>query len=321
MMDGDPPVEDLPVRLARLEAANAALRLEVERFQGVFNQAQEGLLLLDTEHVIREVNDTVLDLLGCRRSDLLGRRPETLYDPHSVDVLSASANHLSFEARFATRDGEEVPLLFNRGALRGSDGQITGFAVFLIDLRELKLTQEELRRSEERYRQLAYHDSLTGLFNTRHLYRALEDLTYHWRTSGIPFSLIFMDMDNFKTVVDTYGHLKGSQALAEVAATILACLEGPAFGVAYGGDEFVVVLPGLDKAGAREVALRIQARMEATAYLSSRGLRVTLQASFGLASCPDDGTEQGVLMALADQAMFRVKARGKHGIDTGLTPL
>jgi diguanylate cyclase (GGDEF)-like protein/PAS domain S-box-containing protein len=318
-MESVPPEEDLSARLAALEAANTALRLEVERFQGVFNQAQEGLLLLDTEHVIREVNDTVLDLLGCQRSDLIGRRPETLYDRHSVDVFSASAKHLSFEARFATRDGEGVDLLFNRGALRGSDGQLAGFAVFLIDLRELKLTQEELRRSEERYRQLAFHDSLTGLFNTRHLYSALEDLTYHWRTSGIPFALIFMDMDNFKTVVDTYGHLNGSQALAEVAATIRACLEGPDFGVAYGGDEFVVVLPGRDRAGAREVARRIQARMEITAYLAARGLRVELRASFGLAACPDDGTEQRVLLALADQAMFRVKARGKHGIDAGPT--
>jgi diguanylate cyclase (GGDEF)-like protein/PAS domain S-box-containing protein len=317
MKDQNCQLKTLQARLASLEAAQESLRREVERYRGVFDHAQDGLLLLDTEQVITEANETALQLLGCRPEDLLGRRPEILYDHHSVDVYSASRNHLSFEALFFRPEEGPLPLLFSRGALRGADGRLTGYAVFLIDLRELKLTQEELRRSEERYRQLSLHDSLTGLYNTRHLYSALDDLTYHWRTSGIPFSLIFMDMDNFKSVVDTYGHLNGSRALAEVAHTISESLEGPAFGVAYGGDEFVVVLPGCDKPGAWEVAHRIRDRMRETVYLAAAGLRVRLAASFGLATCPDDGTARGTLLALADQAMFRVKVGGKNGIRDG----
>ena len=129
-----------------------------------------------------------------------------------------------------------------------------------------------------------------------------------------PFSLIFMDMDNFKRVVDTYGHLKGSQALQEVARTIRDCLEAPAFGVAYGGDEFVVVLQGYTKDRALGKAEEIRKRMKDTLYLTDHGHQATLKASFGIATYPEDADNVKGLLALADRAMFRVKEGGKDAV-------
>jgi diguanylate cyclase (GGDEF)-like protein len=123
-----------------------------------------------------------------------------------------------------------------------------------------------------------------------------------------------MDMDNFKRVVDTYGHLKGSQALQEVAQTIRACLAEPAFGVAYGGDEFVAVLQGFDKARALRKAEEIRTRMKETLYLTSHGHEVKLKASFGIATFPVDAGNVTGLLALADRAMFRVKEEGKDAV-------
>lgn len=301
-------------RIEALERANKIMDQEVSRYAQVFNHAQEGLILLNTRQVITEVNDTLLEMLDYDRRDLVGRRPQNFYSRKNVDVYSASPDHLSFEATFKTRSGRAIPMLFNRSTLREKDGRIAGFAAFLIDLAELKLAREELRKSEERYRQLSLHDSLTGLFNTRYLYSELDELTYGTRATNNPFSLVFMDMDNFKSVVDTYGHLNGSRALQEVARTIQSCLESPCFGVAYGGDEFVVVLPGYDKQQAQEKALHIKSCMKETTYLTGVGYHVALRASFGVATCPEDGRDRTVLLALADQAMFRVKEGGKDGI-------
>ncbi|MGB6012664.1 MAG: GGDEF domain-containing protein, partial [Desulfobacterales bacterium] len=130
------------------------------------------------------------------------------------------------------------------------------------------------------------------------------------------FSLIFMDIDDFKNVVDTYGHLSASQALQELAATIRSTLHDPAYGVAYGGDEFVVVLPGFSKLQAFDMAERIRSRMKETVYLSKIGAHVKLQASFGVSSFPDDATGLSELLSLADEAMFSVKESGKDSVST-----
>jgi diguanylate cyclase (GGDEF)-like protein len=163
-------------------------------------------------------------------------------------------------------------------------------------------------------RELAIRDNLTGLYNTRYLYEALGELYSTRESTGGCFSLIFLDIDDFKHVVDTYGHLLGSQALREVGETIRSCLVRPAFGVAYGGDEFVAVLPDFEKKQALEKAKEIGSEMGRTEYLSDFGHPVHLSASFGVATFPDDGTDLRSLLGLADEAMFQVKEKGKGAV-------
>lgn len=178
--------------------------------------------------------------------------------------------------------------------------------------------EKELERSKEEYHRLSIHDSLTGLYNTRYLYEAMETLITESRRKEKPFSLIFMDIDNFKKVVDTHGHLNGSRALAEVAETIRGCITPPAYGVAYGGDEFVIVLPGVDHAQAMEKAHKIRSRMLDSVYLADIGTGVRLQASFGVSTYPNQASDITDILAKADQAMFHVKNQGKNAV--GDTP-
>lgn len=168
-----------------------------------------------------------------------------------------------------------------------------------------------------RYHQLqtlSIQDSLTGLYNTRYLYQALERLMAASAAEAAPLSLLFLDIDDFKRVVDTHGHLNGSQALQEVATMIRQCVTAPAFGVSYGGDEFVVVLPGMSKRQALHKAEEIRQTLGQTVFLVDRGLRVHIQASFGIATYPEDTTERTDLLALADHAMFDIKRRGKNAV-------
>lgn len=174
---------------------------------------------------------------------------------------------------------------------------------------------ENMRRYHE-IQSLVIHDDLTGLYNTRYLYNALPDLANHAEVTNSPFSIIFIDLDNFKQVVDRYGHLKGSRALREVAGTIRECLIEPAFGVAYGGDEFVAVLKGFNKSQAIQKAEEIRSAMNRTVYLSDHGHAVSLRASFGIATFPDDARDVTALLALADRAMFEIKGKGKDAIQS-----
>ena len=178
----------------------------------------------------------------------------------------------------------------------------------------LKQTQIALRKSEQEFKEQAIHDNLTGLFNTRYLYTALPALIQKSAASHDAFSLVFMDIDDFKQVVDTHGHLNASKTLQEIAATLMAALPAPAFGVAYGGDEFVLVLPGFDKHKALEMADTIRQRIKKTVYLRKTGLKVRVHASLGVSTYPDDAETLTELLALADQAMFSVKERGKDSV-------
>ena len=178
----------------------------------------------------------------------------------------------------------------------------------------LKLVQKALRKSEQKYKKQAIHDNLTGLYNTRYLYHALAELIKKSAARGLIFSLVFMDIDNFKQVVDTHGHLNASKALQEIAATIKTNLRAPAYGVAYGGDEFVLVLPGFDKQQALDMAETIRKRIKETTYLQKAGLKVRISSSMGVSTFPDDADTLTELLALADQAMFSVKERGKDSV-------
>ena len=175
----------------------------------------------------------------------------------------------------------------------------------------LKQAQDSLRKSEQKYREQAIHDSLTGLYNTRYLYSALPELIEKSELSNQSFSLIFMDIDNFKYVVDTHGHLNASRALQEIGVTIREVLKSPEYGVAYGGDEFVLVLPDSKKQKAMETAEVVRKRIKETPYLQKIGLNVHVSASLGVSTYPDDARTVKDLLALADQAMFRVKEKGK----------
>jgi diguanylate cyclase (GGDEF)-like protein len=181
----------------------------------------------------------------------------------------------------------------------------------------LAIAIENTRRYQH-MRSSAVHDSLTGLFNQRYLYMNLQRHLAGCRQTGQPLSLVFMDMDDFKTVVDSHGHLNGSRALSEVAQRIQTHLPAPAFGVAYGGDEFVLVLPGYDRGQAVTLATQLRRAIKETPYLIQWGALVELTASFGVATFPEDADDSTCLLSLADRAMFYVKTSGKDRVHANL---
>jgi diguanylate cyclase (GGDEF)-like protein len=150
---------------------------------------------------------------------------------------------------------------------------------------------------------LAYLDDLTHLYNTRFLDLVLE----RELRGGRPFTVLFLDLDRFKTVNDQHGHLVGSKLLVEVGRVLKACVRDDDVVARYGGDEYVAVLLGIDSGGALKVAERIRRSIEDHVFLSREGSRVRVTASLGLASCPEHTTTKAEVLDLADRAMYRGK--------------
>jgi diguanylate cyclase (GGDEF)-like protein len=181
----------------------------------------------------------------------------------------------------------------------------------------LAIGMENTRRYRK-LRDMTVRDSLTRLYNQRYLYRSLEGLVKKCNAQRGRFSLIFMDIDDFKTVVDSEGHLNGSRTLREIAQKIQGCLSESYFAVAYGGDEFVVVMPDTDRVLAAETARMIRASINAATFLTRWNRNVQVTASFGVATYPDNASTIEELLSLADQAMFRVKNTGKDRVGLSL---
>ena len=161
---------------------------------------------------------------------------------------------------------------------------------------------------------LSVTDDLTRLYNSRYLNLILRRETKRAARSGKPVSVLFLDLDGFKQVNDSYGHLAGSKALVEAAAVIRGCARETDVVARFGGDEFSLILPDTGRDGAVAVARRIAERLGAFRFLASDGLTVHLTASIGVATLPDVARSAEDLIRAADTAMYRVKARGKNGI-------
>lgn len=162
--------------------------------------------------------------------------------------------------------------------------------------------------------ELTVTDDLTKLFNSRYLNVHLSREIKRSHRYGTSVSLIFLDLDGFKHINDNHGHLAGSRALFEVGQVIQETVREIDVVARYGGDEFTIILPQTSAEGAMTIAERIRVAIEERPFLADRGIEVRLTASFGVSTYPDHGQNKEELLQRADQAMYRVKDRGKNGV-------
>jgi diguanylate cyclase (GGDEF)-like protein len=166
----------------------------------------------------------------------------------------------------------------------------------------------------QRVESLSVTDDLTRLYNSRYLNQVLRRETKRASRSGRPLSLLFIDLDGFKQVNDSWGHLAGSKALVEAAGLIRGCARETDVVARFGGDEFSLILPDTGREGAVSVAVRIRERVAEHHFLKTDGLSVHLTASIGVATLPDVAGSAEELIRAADMAMYKVKEAGKNGI-------
>jgi diguanylate cyclase (GGDEF)-like protein len=185
---------------------------------------------------------------------------------------------------------------------------------FLSILADYAAIAIENARHLERIEQMGITDEYTGLRNTRYLHQVLDDLTRSEPAPKDVFAVVFVDVDNFKQVVDRHGHLLGSRVLKEIGESISTCLGEKDILVKYGGDEYVIVLPGRNKQAAVGLTRKILEVLRGSVYLKSEPDPVRVTASFGIAAYPEDARTKKDLLLLADHCMYEVKRSHKNGV-------
>lgn len=166
----------------------------------------------------------------------------------------------------------------------------------------------------EKIKQLVITDDLTGLFNSRYFFEQIEYELERAKRYDLTLSLVFFDLDHFKTVNDTYGHLTGSRLLAEVGTVVSRNIRMTDKGARYGGDEFVIILPHTEKFGAIALAQKLHRELHSQLFVSNYGDPLKVSASFGVASFPDDAATSSELIAAADDAMYQAKNVGRDAV-------
>jgi diguanylate cyclase (GGDEF)-like protein len=169
----------------------------------------------------------------------------------------------------------------------------------------------ENARDVTRIQQLTITDDTTGLFNVRHLYDVLGRELDRGKHEKTPLSLAFLDLDRFKLVNDAHGHLVGSELLALVGQRLQELSRKQDICFRYGGDEFVLLMPGTGAKDALALASALHKTLMDTHFHMKNGLSLTISASIGLATAPGDGATIHSVIGVADTRMYDVKSNGR----------
>lgn len=166
----------------------------------------------------------------------------------------------------------------------------------------------------EKTRRLTFTDDLTTLYNSRFMTLYLDSELKRCKRMRAPLTLLFMDLDGFKQVNDSHGHLAGSRTLVEVGTVLEKTVRDADILIRYGGDEFVVVCPETPLSGGLIIAEKIREVIAETTFLKSMGIEARVSASIGIAAYPESGTAARSLITGADRAMYEAKALGKNRV-------
>jgi diguanylate cyclase (GGDEF)-like protein/PAS domain S-box-containing protein len=288
-----------------------ALRESELRHRRVLEAANEGYALFEARTgELLDVNPALCDLLGYQREALLRMRPEDVVTEDSMEKLRterrrwAGVPHHRFELGLRRADGARITVEISVSGIVDPDGRVTSIFALVNDITARKT-------NEERVLYLAFYDTLTALPNrflfSEHMEQALRQ---RQRRGGV-LALMFIDLDDFKLVNDTLGHDAGDELLKVVGKRLLSCVRASDTVSRQGGDEFMVLLANLNEAeDATQVATKMLSALSEPVRIENTEVRVN--ASIGIALCPEHGETAATLRRHADIAMYQAKFGGKH---------
>lgn len=172
----------------------------------------------------------------------------------------------------------------------------------------------ENARAVQRIQELSITDDCTGVYNARHMITVLAEEVRRSERFGYEFSMLFIDLDHFKQINDSYGHLQGSKLLGQFGRSLRKNLRLVDAAFRYGGDEFAVLLPQTGKDAAIQVAHRLTKIFRNTQWMLDDSRSVSLSASIGIATYPQDGASSNAIVQRADELMYQAKEAGGNSI-------
>jgi diguanylate cyclase (GGDEF)-like protein/PAS domain S-box-containing protein len=296
--------------LTEREETERQLRESEQRFREVIEMTPAGYVLASADGRILDVNPALCCLTGHAREALVGASLALLFDVFPWESLEhAEGGHAKVhgvEAVLRHAGGHQLHVLFNGSVQRDAGGALATVTGLMTDITGRK-------QAESRLHTLATHDTLTGLPNRSLLHERLQR-ALDACAKGASVAVMFLDLDRFKEVNDSFGHELGDVLLCEVAARLRKVLRPQDVVARLGGDEFVVVAACSGAGDAREAAAAIAAKLLEVLTLPVRvgAQDVFVGASIGISMFPEDAGTKELLFQTADTAMYRAKAAGRN---------
>ncbi|WP_137224718.1 EAL domain-containing protein [Shewanella sp. MEBiC00475] len=283
------------------------LESEVNLLAQAFENTSEGMLILDDNKNIKISNAAANLILTSKRSDLAGKHFADLVfaapEPFDMEDVFNKEHFWTGECEFNCIDGSRCPVWINVSTMLNANGTALHYVVVFSDITERKHNELHLRR-------LANSDTLTGLANramfSRRLGEAIETAKKHKET----LALLFLDLDRFKHVNDSYGHSMGDALLVEAANRLQSCLSEKHLLCRFGGDEFVLLLRDANDVDTiNHIATQLLKQIEMPFKLYGREFFIS--TSIGISIWSDDDQTPETLIKNADLAMYHAKEEGR----------
>jgi diguanylate cyclase (GGDEF)-like protein/PAS domain S-box-containing protein len=295
------------VLLGNLEQATERLEL----FGKMFHGSGEAILITDANRNIVAVNPAFTEITGYEAFEVMGQNPKILSSGKQgqdfYQTMWASLNEAGQwqgEIWNRRKTGEFYPEWLSIGVVKNSKGDVINYISLFSDITERKAAEQKIEF-------LAHYDSLTKLPNRTLFADRLKHALVIAARNEKKVALLFLDLDKFKTINDTMGHLAGDILLQSVAERLKSCVRESDTICRQGGDEFMILLPEVEsRSDAENVAKKIIAAMEAPHHMLDKELIVTF--SVGGALYPDDADDIVMLTKCADDAMYRAKESGRN---------
>lgn len=296
--------------------AELALQQSEERFRNAFDTAAIGMAIVGLDGKWLEVNGALCRMLGYTEEELMCKTFVDVTHPDDLDLdlqyvqqlLKGDLEHYQMEKRYFHKTGDIIFVLLSVSLVRNEKGEVIHFISQIEDV--------TARKSEsDRIRQMAYHDTLTGLPNRRLFDERISHTLAHAKRVGYPIALMFVDVDYFKQINDKHGHDVGDEILKSVADRMKDCLRQTDTLSRVGGDEFVILLTEIKKPeDAKVVAEHILETVSQPLHVHTHDFRITLSIGVAIFSGDSDGETVSELTKKADLALYEVKSAGRNGV-------
>ena len=302
-----------------VRATEAALARSEKQFRSIFEYHYDAAVAINPRRKLSRVNVATERLTGYRNEELVGMTIAQIIAPDRLDASNSAVERvlagetIEFDSVVLRKDGTRCETLVHAMPMI-ADKRVYGAFAFIKDVshqRELERRNTEL---QNKLKEMAFHDSLTGLANRSLLEEHIDRAIARARRSGELLAVHYIDLDGFKPVNDQYGHAAGDEVLCEVARRFNRCVRDGDVVARVGGDEFVVLQSGVaDDTAIRTLARRLMRSLHEPFPLTG-GVAVRVGGSLGIAIFPRDAKQTETLLQLADADMYRVKDAARRGI-------
>lgn len=286
------------------------IRASESVFRSAFHQAAVGMLRMRLNGEILEANAAICEVLGCTAKQLQGRRLDEILHEEDLAAIAPGADRRidwaaceePAEQRFLCEDGSARWMRWTASKIDG-DGSERVFAMFE-DVSESRRLTEEMRYQ-------ASHDALTGLVNRREIDSRLRRSIESARVQGHEHAFLFLDLDQFKLINDTCGHIAGDQLLRQIAGVLMLHMRGKDWMGRLGGDEFAILLENTGSEEALHIAERLRRALSSSAFPWD-GRSFNVSCSIGIARVTGDQIDPGDILRAADRACYQAKDDGRN---------